>query len=593
MNDRKRLPENSGVYLFLDAKGSVIYVGKAKNLKKRVASYFNKNVRGKTRVLTSKVARIEHIVVETESDALLLENNLIKEHQPRYNILLKDDKTFPWICIKNERFPRVFLTRNIVQDGSEYLGPYTSVVMVRTLLDLIRKLYPIRTCKHNLSEQNVTAGKFKPCLEYHIGHCHAPCIGKQTEEEYNAYIEDVRKILKGNLREVLSKLKTEMRNLASRMEFERAQMVKEKLELIENYRSKTVIVNPSLNDIDVFSYTEHKNMAAVNFLHISKGAVVQSHTVEVKRVLEEPEEEVLAYAVRRLRDRFHTTAKMCILPFPLKEELPGVRFVVPVRGDKKKLIELSERNARIFLLEKEKRRESRERQNRDTEKLSQLMKDLRMKELPRIIEGFDNSNIQGTNPVAACVVFHDGKPAKKEYRHFHIRNVRGPDDFASMKEVVFRRYSRLIREGRPLPQLIVIDGGRGQLSAALESLTELGINNQVAVIGIAKKLEEIYFPHDQVPLYLDKTGTSLRILRHIRDEAHRFGITFHRNRRSATQIESELGNIRGLGDKSVHTLLRHFKSMDTIKNAGIAELEEVIGKRRAAILKKYFEDRKE
>lgn len=587
---RKSLPDAPGVYLFRQKGGEVIYVGKAKSLKKRVGSYFNKNVTGKTSIMVRRIAQIEHIVVDTESDALLLENNLIKKYQPRYNILLKDDKSFPWICIKNEPFPRVFMTRNVIRDGSEYYGPYTSVLMVRTLLGLIRKLYPLRTCKYNLTAQNIEKGKFKECLEYHIGNCKAPCTGLQSQKEYDQNIMDVRQILKGNIREIIGTLDKQMKAYAAEYQYEKAQIIKEKLELLQRYSGKSVIVNTALTDIDVFSLVERGNYVAVNYLKVIKGSVVQSHTVEVKKVLDESREEVLSLVIRELRSRFGSRSKTCIVPFPIRDALSGVKLVVPTRGDKKKLLDLGTRNARLYLIEQEKSRENLSQKRKSSGVMETLAKDLRMSRIPLHMECFDNSNLQGSNPVAACVVFRNGKPAKKEYRHYNIKTVQGPDDYASMREIIFRRYSRLLQESKELPQLIIIDGGKGQLNAAMESLRKLGLDKKIAVIGIAKKLEEIYFPGDPVPLYLDKKGESLRIIRWIRDEAHRFGITFHRKKRSDKLLDTFLAEVPGIGEKSVQKLLRDFQSVERIRKAKFADIEPVIGKSKAELLIRYLRD---
>ncbi len=592
LSDQLRdLPDTPGVYLFLDREGKVIYVGKAKSLRKRVASYFTGKVTGKTKVLVSRIASLDHVVVESESDALLLENNLIKKYQPRYNILLKDDKSYPWICIKKEPFPRVFMTRNVIRDGSEYFGPYTSARMVRTLLDLIRQLYTLRTCKLNLTKKNIEAGKFRVCLEYHLGKCKAPCIGKQTEEEYDRDIQNVRMILKGNIREVIKHLEGLMQEYAEGLAFEKAQVVKEKLEILEKYRARSVIVTPNIRESDVFYMIDRVNFAIINFLKIVNGAVVQSHTVEVKKVLGEKKEEILPLIVSDIRQRFSSDTKETIVPFRPDTEVSGTHWTVPVRGDKKKLLELSERNAKYYLLEKEKREERYRKKYSTERKLEQLRKDLRLQELPRHIECFDNSNLQGTHPVASCVVFRDARPSKKDYRHFNIRTVEGPDDFASMEEVVFRRYKRLLEEGEKLPQLVVIDGGKGQLSAAQKSLTKLGLQDRIALIGIAKRLEEIYFPHDPVPLYLDKNSESLKIIQYLRDEAHRFGITFHRQIRSKDLLKSELDEIPGIGEKTKNMLLDRFGSVAEIRKQSLEILADVIGKSKAEKIISFLKPR--
>ncbi len=582
------LPDTPGVYLFLDQEGKVIYVGKAKHLRKRVASYFTGKVIGKTRVLVSRIAAIDHVVTESEADALLLENNLIKKYQPRYNILLKDDKSYPWICIKKEPFPRVFLTRNVVKDGSEYFGPYTSARMVRTLLDLVRQLYPLRTCTLNLSQKNIRAGKFRVCLEYHLGKCKAPCIGKQTEEEYDRDIQSVRLILKGNIREVIRHLQGLMREYAGKYEFEKAQVVKEKLEILEKYRSRSVVVNPRITGADVFSMIDTEKYAVVNFLKVVNGAVVQSHTIEVKKVLGERKEDILPLVVSDIRQRFGSEARETLVPFLPASEVGGTRWVVPQRGDRKKLLEMSERNARYYQLEKEKRMERYARRQSGEEILETLKKDLRLNTLPRHIECFDNSNLQGTHPVASCVVFRNAKPSKKEYRHFNVKTVEGPDDYASMKEIVLRRYKRMLEEGSDLPQLVVIDGGKGQLNAARSSLEALDLDKKIALIGIAKRLEEIYFPHDPVPLYLDKNSVSLKIIQHLRDEAHRFGITFHRQKRSKDLVRTELEDIPGIGPRTASALLRAFGSVAQVRRRSIEELATVTGNSKAILVYNYF-----
>ncbi len=582
------LPDASGVYLFRDAAGKVIYVGKAKSLRKRVASYFTGRTEGKTRVLVSRIAALDHVLTDSEQDALLLENNLIKKYQPRYNILLKDDKSYPWICIKNEPFPRVFLTRNIVKDGSEYFGPYTSARMVRTLLDLIRQLYPLRTCGLNLSAKNIRSGKYRVCLEYHLGKCKAPCVGKQTEEEYDRDIQSVRMILKGNIREVIRHLERLMKDYAGRYEFEKAQIVKEKLDILEKYKSRSVVVNPKIREADVFSLIDTEKYAVVNFLKVVNGAVVQSHTVEVKKVLGERKEDILPLVVSDIRQRFGSQARETIVPFIPGTEVGGTRWVVPQRGDRKKLLEMSERNARYYQLEMEKRKERYLRKYDQEEKLNILRKDLRISTVPSHIECFDNSNLQGTHPVASCVVFRDGRPSKKEYRHFNVKTVTGPDDYASMKEIVYRRYKRMLDEGHDLPQLIIIDGGKGQLNAARNSLEKLGLQEKVALIGIAKRLEEIYFPDDPVPLYLDKNGESLKMIRYLRDEAHRFGITFHRQKRSKDLVHTELENIPGIGPQSASLLLRTFGSVAEIRKRSKDELAAVTGRSKANKVYNYF-----
>lgn len=583
------LPETPGVYQFLDANGRIIYIGKAKNLKKRVSSYFVKNHdSGKTRVLVRNIKSIRHIVVETESDALLLENNLVKKYQPRYNVLLKDDKTFPWICIKKERFPRVFYTRNVYKDGSLYFGPYTSVVMVKALLDMIKQLYKLRNCKYNLSQENIKSGKLKVCLEYHIGNCLGPCIDEYSEEQYNQQIEEIRKILKGNILEVVDYMKQLMASYASEMNFEKAQEVKEKLEMIERYRSKSTIVSQSINNVDVFGYCEDGAGIYINFLRVMNGAVIQAHTIEIKRRTDDPKEEIMAFAVVELRDRMKSNSPEIILPFGIEYDIPGVKIFVPKRGDKLSLLELSQRNAKYFMLEKRKQM-SRLDPEKSTERiLTTIKNDLHLSELPVHMECFDNSNIQGTSAVAACVVFRNAKPHKSDYRKFNIKTVEGPDDFASMEEVITRRYTRLLNENKSLPQLIVIDGGKGQLNSAVKSLEKIGLRGKIAIIGIAKRLEEIYFPGDKVPIYLDKTSETLKVIQQMRNEAHRFGITFHRDKRSREFIGSELDRIKGIGPETIATLYDKFGSVKTMKKSSFDDLADAIGKAKARLLSDYF-----
>ncbi|WP_149304276.1 excinuclease ABC subunit UvrC [Pareuzebyella sediminis] len=580
------LPSNPGVYQFYDSDDKMLYVGKAKDLKKRVASYFNKkHEHGKTRVMVKKISRIKHIVVPTESDALLLENNLIKKYRPRYNVLLKDDKSYPWICIKNERFPRIFPTRKLVKDGSEYYGPYTSMKTVRTLLDLIKSVYPLRTCNYDLSQDKIDAEKYKVCLEYHLGNCRAPCEGMQTAENYHAQIEDIRQIIKGNFKSSLHYFKAQMKYLASQMQFEEAQRMKEKIEVLENYQAKSTIVNPKINNVDVFTIVSDESHAYVNFLQLSHGSIVRSHTLEIKKKLDETDQHLLSLAILEIRERFNSQSRELYLPFEIAI-FPDLKITVPKLGDKRKILDLSERNAKFYRQERFKQIKIIDPDRHTNRIMAQMKKDLRLQEEPRHIECFDNSNIQGSNPVAACVVFKNGKPAKKEYRHFNIKTVDGPDDFASMEEVVFRRYKRLVAEGEPLPQLIVIDGGKGQLSSALKSLDILGLRRKIAIIGIAKRLEEIYFPEDPIPLYLDKKSESLKIIQQLRNEAHRFGITFHRNKRSKAAINSELQSIEGIGDKTAEELLKSFKSVKRIKEASIETLAKAIGISKA---KKIYE----
>lgn len=580
------LPTGPGVYQFYDSNESILYVGKAKNLKKRVSSYFNKNHEyGKTRVLVKKIKAIKHIVVPTESDALLLENNLIKELRPRYNVLLKDDKSYPWLCLKNERFPRFFPTRRVIKDGSEYFGPYTSMKTVRVLLDLIKSVYPLRTCNYDLSAEKINAGKYKVCLEYHLGNCKGPCEGYQTITEYDRQIEDIREIVKGNFKSSLSYFKGQMKALAEEMKFEEAQKIKDKIDVLENYQSKSTIVNPKISNVDVFSIVSDNAYAYVNFLQLSHGSIIRSHTMEIKKKLEEQDEDLLELAIVEIRERFKSESKELYVPFKIAVS-PGLKVTVPKLGDKKRILDLSERNAKFFRQEKFNQIKIIDPDRHANRIMAQMKKDLRLSAEPRHIECFDNSNIQGSNPVAACVVFKDGKPSKKEYRHYNIKTVTGPDDFASMEEVVFRRYKRLQEEMQPLPQLIVIDGGKGQLSSALKSLDLLGLRGKIAIVGIAKRLEEIYFPEDPIPLYLDKKSESLKIIQYLRNEAHRFGITFHRKKRSKGAINSELEGINGVGEKTAQQLLKKFKSVKRIKEASVESLSQEVGASKA---KKIYE----
>ncbi|SMC42950.1 excinuclease ABC subunit UvrC [Cellulophaga tyrosinoxydans] len=575
------LPDGPGVYQFYDVDDKILYVGKAKNLKKRVTSYFSKNHdNGKTRVLVKKIASLKHIVVPTESDALLLENNLIKKYKPRYNVLLKDDKSYPWICIKNERFPRIFQTRRIIKDGSEYFGPYTSVKTVRILLDLIKSVYPLRTCNYDLSQEKIDAGKYKVCLEYHLGNCKGPCEGFQNLEDYQKQIEDIREIIKGNFKSSIHYFKNQMKALAQEMRYEEAQIIKEKVEVLENYQVKTTIVNPKINNVDVFSIISDEAFAYINFLQLSHGSIIRSHTLEIKKKLDESDSELLELAIVEIRQRFNSHSKEIYVPFVVDVET-DLKITVPKLGDKKRILELSERNAKFYRQERFNQIKIIDPDRHTNRIMAQMKKDLRLSVEPRHIECFDNSNIQGSNPVAACVVFKNGKPSKKDYRKFNIKTVIGPDDFASMEEVVFRRYKRLLEEDEPLPQLIVIDGGKGQLSSALKSLDELGLRGKIAIIGIAKRLEEIYFPGDSIPLYLDKKSESLKIIQQLRNEAHRFGITFHRKQRSKGAINSELQSIDGIGEKTMEDLLKNFKSVKRIKEATLEELTTKVGLSKA------------
>lgn len=585
----KSLPDKPGVYQFYDKEDKLLYVGKAKSLKKRVSSYFNKeNKGGRLNMLVRKTDQIRHIVVATEFDALLLENNLIKEHQPRYNVMLKDDKTFPWICIKNEPFPRIFPTRTVVHDGSEYFGPYASVRMMNTLLELIRQVYPLRTCSLNLTGKNIAGKKFSVCLEYHIGNCLGPCEGLQSKENYDAQLAAIREMIRGSFGGVMRELREKMASHATAYEFEKAQAIKEKLDLLERYQARSTIVNPKLGELDVFSLLDQEESAYVNFMKVAHGAVVQAYTMELRKKLEETPADLLAMAIVDLRRRELSTALEIVVPFNPGIDMPGVSFHVPKIGDKKHLLDLSERNARAYRIEREKQLDLVEPERKSNRVLLTMMKDLRLKELPKHIECFDNSNLQGDYPVAAMVCFRNARPEKKEYRHFNIRTVRGPDDFASMEEVIHRRYKRMLEEDKPLPQLIVVDGGKGQLSSALKSLEELGIRGKVAVIGIAKKLEEIYYPEDPLPLHIDKKSETLKVLQRMRDEAHRFGITHHRKRREKGTLKTDLTRIPGIGNTLANKMLTHFKSVKNIKSASREDLEKVIGKAKARVVYKFL-----
>ncbi len=586
----KTLPGKPGIYQFFNRDGKVIYIGKAKSLKKRVSSYFGKEQYGKVKVLVGKITDIKHIVVDTELDALLLENNLIKKYQPRYNVMMKDDKTFPWICIKNEPFPRIFSTRHVLKDGSAYFGPYASVKMMNTLLDLIRRLYQLRTCRLNLKEENIRKKKFKVCLEYHIGNCKGACTGLQTAEDYDIVISEIKEILKGNIHSVIRQLKELMSVYSDNLEFEKAQVVKEKIELLEKYQSKSIVVNPKIENADVFSIVSDENSGYVNYFRVVNGAIVQSHTVELKKKLDESDKELLTLSVIDLRERFESNAPEIIIPFAVELNLPDTSLTIPKIGDKKHLLELSERNAKYYKLEKEKQLELVDPERHTSRIMDRMMKDLRMKVEPRSIECFDNSNIQGDFPVAAMVCFKNGKPEKKEYRHFNIKTVEGPDDYASMEEVILRRYKRLLDEKKPLPQLIVVDGGKGQLSSALKSLEKLGLRGKISIIGIAKRLEEIYYPGDSLPLYLDKKSETLKVIQHLRDEAHRFGITHHRNKRSKEAVKSVLTEIDGIGYSYTQKLLWKFKSVKNIKKASLEELQASIGKSKGKVVFDFFDD---
>ncbi len=586
----KALPEKAGVYQFFDENGSILYVGKAKVLKNRVTSYFNKIKHDsiKTKLMVKKIRDVKYSVVETESDALLLEDSLIKKFKPRYNILLKDDKSYASIVIKNEPFPRVLSTRQILDDGSTYFGPYTSGKSLYSILDLIKELYPLRTCTLNLSKANIQAKKFKVCLEYHLGNCLGPCVGKQREEEYQQGIQHIKRIIKGEYLEAVKNLKKDMLQLASEQKFEQAQQLKERIQTLENFQAKSTIVNTDIDNVEVFSIASDTQSTYANYMHILRGSIVHVYTAEVVRQLDETDEEVLAFVVRSFRERMNSKAKTALLPFELNEKIPGLEIMIPQRGDKKKLVDLSLKNANHFLLEARKRAAFLDPERNTQRILETMKKDLHLSELPVHIECFDNSNIQGTNPVSACVVFKNAKPSKSDYRIFNIQSVVGPDDFASMREAIYRRYSRLIQEEQPLPQLLIIDGGKGQLSSAMESLDLLGLRGKIAVIGIAKRLEEIFFPGDSIPIYLDKRSESLKIIQHLRNEAHRYGLSKHRQRRSKGAIHSELENIAGVGKKTIEKLLQHFSSVARIKAATQKEIEQVVGEKIAEKIKNYF-----
>ena len=585
----KVLPEKPGVYQYFDANEKIIYVGKAKNLKKRVSSYFNKNQEnGKTRVLVKQIVDIKYIVVDTELDALLLENSLIKKYQPKYNIQLKDDKTYPWICIKNEPFPRVFTTRRMIKDGSKYFGPYPSVHVVNTLLAFIKEVYPLRTCSLDLSKKKIAEKRHKVCLEYHLGNCKGGCVAYESEETYNGYIKDIEHIVKGNISQVIQSLKTTMLEHAENLRFEEAQAVKAKIETINRYKAKSTIVSPTIEKVDVITVLQDVKTAYVNYLVINDGAIIHGYTIEVNKKLEETDEDIIGYVLPEMRERFNSLSKEVLLSNSLDLEIDGVSFFVPQRGDKKSLIDLSERNTKFYRLEKMKQEKIKDPERHTERILEQIRVDFRLKDKPVHIECFDNSNFQGTNAVAACVVFRNAKPSKSDYRHFNIKTVEGPDDFASMEEVVYRRYKRLLEEGESLPQLIIIDGGKGQLSSALKALEDLGLRGKVAIVGIAKKLEEIFFPGDSLPIYIDKRSESLRVVQFLRNEAHRFGITHHRNKRSKASLTSELTQIKGIGEKTHEDLMKAFKTVSKIQSSKMEELVLVVGQAKAKIIFNYF-----
>lgn len=585
----KTLPSEPGVYRYYDKNEQLLYVGKAKNLKKRVLSYFNKNLSGyRIKIMVSKIQRLETTIVNSEYDALLLENNLIKEYQPFYNVMLKDDKTYPWICIKNEDFPRIFLTRNMIKDGSEYYGPYAKVRPAKILLDTIKHIYKLRTCNLNLAPSKIAEGKYKVCLEYHIKNCEGPCENLESKEDYDEKIDAIRGIIKGDFRKAKDYLVNQMMKLASNLKFEEAQIIKERLDILEDYQAKNTVVNPNIDDVDVFGMTSDETAAYVNFFKIRNGNIIQSFTTEIKKILEETDEDIMEEALIEIRQKFSSDSKEVLLPFHLSVEIPNVKLIVPKVGDKKRIVELSEKNAKEYRLEKLKQVQIVDPERHTNRIMAEMQKLLRMPVEPRHIEGFDNSNIQGTNPVSACVVFKDGKPNKADYRIFHPKTVEGPNDFATMEEVIYRRYKRMLDEGESLPQLILIDGGKGQLSSAVKSLRLLGLYGKITIVGIAKRLEEIFFPEDPIPLYLDKKSETLKILQRVRDEAHRFGVKHHRTRRKNSTIKSELEEIPGVGDKTIELLLSKLKSVKRIKEASFETLEEILGKSKAKVIWEFF-----
>jgi excinuclease ABC subunit C len=589
----KTLPEKPGIYQYFDAGGTIIYVGKAKNLKKRVSSYFNKTQdNGKTVMLVKRIADIQYMVVDTELDALLLENNLIKKYQPKYNIQLKDDKTYPWICIKKEPFPRVFSTRNVIRDGSHYYGPYPNGKVMHTLLSLIKELYPLRNCAYDLAANKIEEKRYKVCLEYHLGNCLAPCVGHESKAHYDEKIAQIENLVKGNITSVMQFLKDKMVQHANNHEYELAQEMKVKLQTLENYKAKSTIVSPSIHEVDVCTLLDEPDAAFVNYLCIHNGSIIHAYTAEVKKKLNETREEVLSYVLPELRERFSSVSKEVLLDEKLDLKLEGIQFSVPQRGDKKHLVELSLRNAKFYRLEKTKQEKIVDPERHTKRILEQIKTDFRLTELPIHMECFDNSNIQGTNPVSACVVFKNGKPSKADYRHFNVKTVEGPDDFASMEEAVYRRYRRLLEEEQSLPQMIIIDGGKGQLSAALKALEKLDLRGKVAIVGIAKRLEEIFFPGDSLPIYIDKRSESLKVVQFMRNEAHRFGITHHRNRRSKGALTSELTSITGIGPKTQEDLMKAFKTVSAIKDASMDALVSVIGAAKAKVVYSYFSTEK-
>ena len=598
----KTSPTDPGVYRYYDDKGEIIYVGKAKNLKRRVHSYFNKQQQSrKVSVLVSRIDDIRFTVVNSEMEALLLENNFIKQYKPRYNILLKDDKTYPWICIKNEKFPRVFLTRKKVNDGSTYFGPYPSVMTAKTLLEMLRQLYPIRNCKLILRQENIKNGHYRPCLEYHIGNCKAPCDGSVSEDDYNEMIYNVKKVIKGNIQEVLRDMRSKMMAHAAKLEFEQAQDIKDKYDLLENYHAKSVVCSNTAHDMEVFSFEDADASFYINYMKIVEGAIIQSHSLEIKRKLEETPEELLSMAIIEIHQMNTGTDsdtdshinkgkknREIIIPIELDINIEGVRFTVPQRGEKFEILELSQRNAKQYRLEMEKLRTLVDPERHTKRILNQMKEDLKLPVLPEVIECFDNSNFQGDYAVAAMTQFVNAKPNKSGYRHFNIKTVEGPNDFASMEEIIYRRYSRLLNENQRLPDLIVVDGGKGQLSSAVKILQQLGLFGKISIIGIAEKLEEIYFPGDSIPLYIDKRSETLKVIQHIRDEAHRFGITHHRKKFEKGFIHSELNDIKGIGKQTAEKLMLELKSVKNIKEASIETLESIVGKAKAKIVWEHF-----
>lgn len=588
---RETLPSEPGIYKYLNQAGEIIYIGKAKDLKKRVSSYFFKNDHSnRIQRMIHFIQQIEFVIVDTEQDAFLLENSLIKKYQPRYNVMLKDDKTYPFICIKKEPFPRVFFTRKVIKDGSEYLGPYTSVFNARIVLDLMKEIFPLRTCTLPLSQKNIEAGKFKVCLEYHIKNCLGPCQALQTEAEYDEQIQQIRNILKSNFGSVKYYLKKKMAEYAEQMQFEKAEEFRQKLEILSGFENKSTIVNPKLTDIDVYGYTENETAAFINYLKIVNGTVVKTRALELKKILEETKEELLLRAITEHSLSEEQPAAEIIVPFDMEFPFPNIKLTIPQLGDKKRLLDLAVKNALYMRQERVKQNMTPEEKKPGFRVMRTLKEDLNLKDLPRHIECFDNSNIQGTNPVSACVVFRDAKPAKKDYRHFNIKTVEGPDDFASMREVITRRYKRMVEENQELPQLIIVDGGKGQLSSAVEALKELNLYGQIPIVGIAKRLEEIYFPEDSLPLYINKKSESLKLIQLMRDEAHRFGITHHRQRRSNNSLNSALLEIKGIGEKTFELLLKKYKSVKKLKSVPFEELKQEVGESKAKIIIDYFSE---